>query len=142
MAFNGDNACSKNFCAVEAFAADMMPASRAVPMTSPFAALPDRIASSVEGSILTDPSSTAVRAGVPSAVVPHLGDQGYWGRRIAELGLGPRPVPRARLTTRRLAGLLRTLTGPEAPRMRARALATAAELRTDGVSVAADALLR
>ncbi|GMA41113.1 glycosyltransferase [Mobilicoccus caccae] len=86
--------------------------------------------------------STAVRAGVPSAVVPHLGDQGYWGRRVAELGLGPRPVPRARLTTRRLAGLLRTLTGPEAPRMRARALATAAELRTDGVSVAADALLR
>ena len=27
MAFKGDNACSRNFCAVDVFAADMMPAS-------------------------------------------------------------------------------------------------------------------
>lgn len=49
---------------------------------------------------------TALAAGVPSVVVPHLGDQGYYGRQVARLGAGPRPVPRWRLTARGLGRLV------------------------------------
>ena len=43
--------------------AAMMPAMRAVPMTSPFLASPARIASSVSGAMITAPSATARRVG-------------------------------------------------------------------------------
>jgi sterol 3beta-glucosyltransferase len=45
----------------------------------------------------------ALRAGVPSLVVPFLFDQFYWGRRVAELGVGPPPLPYSKLTAGRLA---------------------------------------
>lgn len=44
-----------------------------------------------------------VRAGVPSIVVPFFGDQPFWGHRIAELGVGPEPIPRKKITAKRLA---------------------------------------
>jgi len=43
-----------------------------------------------------------LRAGVPSCVVPFVFDQFYWGRRIAELGVGPSPIPYKQLTVERL----------------------------------------
>jgi sterol 3beta-glucosyltransferase len=48
-------------------------------------------------------TAAALRAGVPTLVVPFLMDQFYWGRRVFELGAGPRPIPFKRLTTERLA---------------------------------------
>lgn len=39
-------------------------------------------------------TGAAVRAGVPSVVVPHFADQFYWGRRLHALGVAPRPVHR------------------------------------------------
>ncbi len=51
-------------------------------------------------------TSGALRAGVPSAVVPHIGDQPYWGRRVAELGVGARPVPRHRLTAAAIGSMI------------------------------------
>jgi sterol 3beta-glucosyltransferase len=36
-------------------------------------------------------------------VIPFFGDQPFWGRRIAELGVGPAPIPRKQLTAERLA---------------------------------------
>lgn len=33
--------------------------------------------------------------GIPQVVVPHLGDQGHYARRVHALGLGPAPVPAA-----------------------------------------------
>lgn len=42
-------------------------------------------------------------AGVPSIVVPFFGDQPFWGQRIADLGVGPAPIPRKKLTVERLA---------------------------------------
>lgn len=34
----------------------------------------------------------------------HLfGDQFFWGQRVAELGVGPAPIPRRKLTVERLA---------------------------------------
>ncbi len=37
-------------------------------------------------------TTTATRAGVPQLVIPHVMDQYYWGRRVYELGIGPKPI--------------------------------------------------
>jgi UDP:flavonoid glycosyltransferase YjiC (YdhE family) len=42
-------------------------------------------------------------AGIPAIVTPFFGDQPFWGQRVYELGVGPRPIPRQRLTVDRLA---------------------------------------
>lgn len=55
----------------------------------------------------------AARAGVPQLLVPQIIDQYYWGKRIFELGLGPRAVPYASLTEDRLVRALHELLQPE-----------------------------
>lgn len=45
----------------------------------------------------------AAKSGVPSMVVPFLGDQFFWGRRVAEAGIGPAPIKMKQLTPKRLA---------------------------------------
>lgn len=42
-------------------------------------------------------------AGVPNVVVPHFGDQPFWGQQVYQLGCGPQPIPRSELTASRLA---------------------------------------
>jgi vancomycin aglycone glucosyltransferase len=42
-------------------------------------------------------TTTAARSGAPQLIVPHLADQFYWARRIAQLGLGAPSIPRGRL---------------------------------------------
>lgn len=84
----------------------------------------------------------ALRAGLPSAMVPHLGDQGYWGRRVARLGAGPLPVPRRQLTEASLARLITSVAeGAEAVGRRRRAGELSARLDAErGTAVAADAV--
>jgi vancomycin aglycone glucosyltransferase len=66
-------------------------------------------------------TTTAVaRAGVPQVVVPHIADQFYWGRRVSLLGLGPPPLPRAKLTAPRLAAALAEILDNELLAERAR----------------------
>lgn len=48
-------------------------------------------------------TAAALRAGIPSVVVPMFGDQFFWARRVEELGAGPAPLPRRRLTAESLA---------------------------------------
>lgn len=48
-------------------------------------------------------TAAGLRAGVPSIVIPFFGDQFFWGERVAELGVGPEPIPRKKLTVERLA---------------------------------------
>jgi vancomycin aglycone glucosyltransferase len=83
-------------------------------------------------------TTTAARAGAPQVVVPQAGgDQPYWARRVAELGIGAAhdgPTP----TTESLSDALRTALTPET---RARAIAVAGTIRTDGAAVAARLLL-
>jgi UDP:flavonoid glycosyltransferase YjiC (YdhE family) len=52
-------------------------------------------------------TAAALRSGVPQLVVPHIVDQFFHGRRIAELGVGPVPVPKAALTTDVIAKALK-----------------------------------
>jgi UDP:flavonoid glycosyltransferase YjiC (YdhE family) len=43
-----------------------------------------------------------LRAGVPSCAVSFVFDQHYWGERIAELGVGPKPIRYKELAVKRL----------------------------------------
>jgi vancomycin aglycone glucosyltransferase len=61
----------------------------------------------------------AALAGVPQLVVPHLMDQYGFGRRVSELGLGPAPLRRSRMTVDTLAERLRALASTPAFRERA-----------------------
>jgi sterol 3beta-glucosyltransferase len=48
-------------------------------------------------------TAAGLRSGVPSIVIPFMGDQPFWGRRVYDLGVGPQPIPRKKLTAQRLA---------------------------------------
>jgi UDP:flavonoid glycosyltransferase YjiC (YdhE family) len=63
-----------------------------------------------------------LRAGVPSLVVPFVFDQFYWGRRIAELGVGPAPVPFGKLTAEGLAAAIDEAVSDGEMQQRARGL--------------------
>ncbi len=47
-------------------------------------------------------TAAALRAGVASVIVPFGNDTLAWGRRVYELGVGSKPVPRKQLTAERL----------------------------------------
>ncbi len=64
-------------------------------------------------------TAAALRAGVPSIVVPFMADQPFWGGRVQALGVGPRPIPRKELTAPRLAEAIRTAVHDQAMRRRA-----------------------
>ncbi|MGC0311866.1 glycosyltransferase [Kitasatospora acidiphila] len=68
-------------------------------------------------------TAAALRAGVPSLAVPILGDQPFFGRRIATLGAGPAPIPFKRLTVDRLATALTDAVSTSSYRARAAAIA-------------------
>ncbi len=52
-------------------------------------------------------TAAALRSGVAQLIVPHIVDQFFHGRRIAELGIGPAPVPKAKLTSDAIAHALK-----------------------------------
>jgi sterol 3beta-glucosyltransferase len=64
-------------------------------------------------------TGAGLRAGVPSIVVPFAGDQPFWAGRVKELGVGPEPIPRRRLTGERLACAIRAAVTAEPMRSRA-----------------------
>jgi UDP:flavonoid glycosyltransferase YjiC (YdhE family) len=67
-------------------------------------------------------TAAGLRAGVPSVIVPFFGDQPFWGNRVAALGVGPAPIPKARLTEERLAAAITRAVSDEGIRRRAQAL--------------------
>ena len=67
-------------------------------------------------------TAASLRAGVPTVIVPFHGDQFFWARRVQELGAGPAPITRRRLTVERLAAALVAATSDPALRGRAAAL--------------------
>jgi sterol 3beta-glucosyltransferase len=97
----------------------------------PFDWLFPRVAAAVHhgGSGTT---AESLRAGVPSVVIPFFMDQSFWGRRVADLGVGPAPIPHRRLTAERLAEAIHiAVTDSE---MRSRACALGARIRAeDGI---------
>jgi sterol 3beta-glucosyltransferase len=80
-------------------------------------------------------TASGLRAGRPTLVCPFFGDQPFWGRRVAALGVGPDPIPQDALTTDRLARALRRLVRDDAMRERAAALGHTLH-QEDGVAAA------
>ncbi|MGH7046878.1 MAG: glycosyltransferase [Stellaceae bacterium] len=81
-------------------------------------------------------TAAALRAGLPSVVVPVFGDHPFWAQRVFQLGAGPRPVPARRLTEDALADAIQATAGSE---MRHRAAALGAQIRKeDGVARAVE----
>ncbi|MFN2133163.1 MAG: glycosyltransferase [Anaerolineae bacterium] len=68
-------------------------------------------------------------AGVPTIVVPFLFDQFFWGRRVAELGVGPRSLPYRDLSAERLAAAI-DMAASDAD-IRRRAAALGAQIRAE-----------
>jgi len=83
--------------------------------------------------------AAALRAGIPSIVLPFFFDQGFWGRWLAWQGLGPPPLPFRSLNAKAVAGALDKAT--QCPEIQSRLRALAAKLHEeDGVSRAVSIL--
>ena len=83
-------------------------------------------------------TAAALRAGIPSVVIPYFGDQRFWGERVQATGVGPAPIKRARLTAKRLAGALQEALSEAT---QARASVVGARIRAeDGVGQAVTAV--
>jgi UDP:flavonoid glycosyltransferase YjiC (YdhE family) len=80
-------------------------------------------------------TAEGLRAGVPAVIVPFIVDQPFWGERIRALGVGPRPLPRKKLTAGKLARAINRAAND--PLMSNHAAALGAAIRAeDGVGLA------
>jgi len=78
-------------------------------------------------------TAAGFRAGVPSVLVPYMGDQAFWARRVTELGVGSQPIPRRKLTSERLAEAITSATTDH--NMQASAAALGKRIRAeDGIA--------
>lgn len=57
-------------------------------------------------------TAAAVRAGIPSVIIPFFGDQPFWASRLNSIGVAPPALERRRLTSDVLASMLRTVHQP------------------------------
>jgi UDP:flavonoid glycosyltransferase YjiC (YdhE family) len=54
-------------------------------------------------------TAAGLRAGIPALVIPHIADQSFWAKRVHELGAGPPPIRRPKLSTTAMAASLHEL---------------------------------
>ena len=78
-------------------------------------------------------TAAGLRAGVPSIVIPFLGDQPFWGKRVHDLGVGPAPIPHRKLTVDRLAQAIQEAVTDMAMRQRAAELGSKIQAE-DGIA--------
>ena len=80
-------------------------------------------------------TAAGFRAGLPAVLVPHLGDQPFWGERVEALGVGPKAIPRPDLTADRLAAAIEQAISD--PDMKQRSIQLARKIRAEnGVETA------
>ena len=82
---------------------------------------------------------SALGAGKPALIVPSMADQPFWGRRLAELGVGVPPIKPKQLTPARLAAALRALTRDSIMQQRAAELGVLLRAE-DGLAAACELL--
>lgn len=85
-------------------------------------------------------TAAGLRAGVPSIIIPFFGDQGFWGRRAAQLGVGPEPIPRKQLTVERLAEAIQKALSDRT--MRERAASLGAKIQAENGIASAVAIIK
>lgn len=79
-------------------------------------------------------TASALTAGVPAVVVPHIIDQYYWGQQVALRGVGPDFIPRAKLSVEGLAAAIRRATEDTTMRRKAAELGQAIRSEPDGLT--------
>lgn len=80
-------------------------------------------------------TAAGFRAGIPSIVIPHIIDQYLWGNKVAELGVGPNPIARSKLTVPALIAALEKANSEEI-KEKATVLGERIRLEPDGVETA------
>jgi sterol 3beta-glucosyltransferase len=76
-------------------------------------------------------TSAGLRAGIPQVVVPFTADQPFWGRRVREIGVGPKPIPVKKLS---VEGMVRAMSEAGSNAVLERAQAAGQRVRVeDGV---------
>lgn len=74
-------------------------------------------------------TAAGLRAGKPTIICPFFGDQPFWGRRVATLGVGPQPIPQKKLTVERLTAAINVATTDR--KIQARAAALGEKIRAE-----------
>jgi sterol 3beta-glucosyltransferase len=86
-------------------------------------------------------TAAALRAGIPSIIMPFFADQYFWAGHLHGLGVSPRPLDQKRMGPEDLARAIRAATVAEAPRRRAAGIAE--RIRgEDGIAAAVGAVSR
>ncbi|MDX2078474.1 MAG: glycosyltransferase, partial [bacterium] len=67
-------------------------------------------------------TAAGLRAGIPSIIIPFMGDQPYWGHRVHQLGVGTKPIPRKKLTAENLAEAINQAVSDTTMRQKAKEL--------------------
>lgn len=80
-------------------------------------------------------TAAGFNAGIPSIVIPHIIDQYIWGNKVAELGVGPKPIPRAKLNVNALTTAIEA-TKNNVIKMKAASLGEQIRNEPDGVETA------
>jgi UDP:flavonoid glycosyltransferase YjiC (YdhE family) len=119
--------------ATEHLPADIYPLESA-----PFDWLFPRLAAAVHhGGVGT--TAEALRAGIPSIIVPFIADQAFWGWQAEQVGAGTAPIPYYRLTAQNLAQAIRQAVEDESLRLSCAALGAGLK-GEDGAATAAQIL--
>ena len=82
-------------------------------------------------------TSTGLRYGKPTLIIPFAGDQPFWGNRVWQSGCGPKPIPRENLSVRKLVSGILDLISRNKYAENARSMAESLNLE-HGVRTAAD----
>jgi sterol 3beta-glucosyltransferase len=67
-------------------------------------------------------TGSGLRAGKPTVICPFVGDQPFWGRRVAMLGVGTEPIPQRKLTAEKLARAIKAAVSDDGIRQRSEVL--------------------
>lgn len=82
-------------------------------------------------------TAAALRAGVPSVIVPYFADQPFWSRWVYQLGASPKPIPRDKLSAANLASAIQRATMDSTILRNARLLGEKIQAE-DGVTIAVE----
>jgi sterol 3beta-glucosyltransferase len=80
-------------------------------------------------------TSASLHAGIPSVTLPLAVDQFFWGERVHQIGVGPRPIPQRVVNAKKLARAIQQALCDESMRDRATRVSEALCLE-DGVQAA------
>lgn len=86
-------------------------------------------------------TAAALRSGVPQIITPFFCDQPFWGKRIFELGVGPKAIPYSKLTPEKLASLINMAVSDKEIKTKAKLLGETIDSE-NGVQKAVDIIQR